>query len=161
MTQHHDQGNLQKKVFNLAYCFRGLASMMAKKRLSRRNGWEFISWFTSRWPGGNTRNGLILLKSQSHLQGHTSSNKATSSNPFQTVPALGDETVIRAYRGHCHSSHCTRYKASCTHMYEWQDPPPLSSPILPMSSHSEKPVHLKVSTPKDLKLWKYQRVGHY
>lgn len=29
---HHDEGNLQKKVFNLAYCFRGFASMMAEKK---------------------------------------------------------------------------------------------------------------------------------
>lgn len=169
MAQHRDQGNLQKKVFNLAYCFRRLAPMMAEKRPGRRNSWEFISWVTSRWQSGNARKGLILLKPRSHPQGHTSSNKATS-NPLQTVPAIGDQVFsYRSLWGHSHSSHCTRYKAS-SHAYVWMaGPPPLSSPILPTSytqwgTRASKGIYTKrsetVKIPKSRTLWHLKRMVH-
>ena len=38
------------------------------------------------------------------------------------------------------------------HMYEWQDPHRSPLPYCQLPTHSEEPVHLKVFTPKDLKL---------
>lgn len=37
------QGNLQKEVFNWAYSFRGLGSMVAEQRQGSRNSWDLTS----------------------------------------------------------------------------------------------------------------------
>lgn len=100
----------------------------------------------------------------------TSSNKVTSSNPLQTVPAIGDQVFsYGSLWGHSHSSHCTRYKAS-SHAYVWMaGPPPLSSPTLPTSytqwgTSASKGIYTKrsetVKIPKSRTLWHLKRMVH-
>lgn len=84
VTKDHDQSNLYKKVFNLAYIFRRLEPIISQQRHVNKNSWELTSW-----SGGGGR----LFKSQNFpilppgLVAH-SFNKVTHSNPCKQTHKL-------------------------------------------------------------------------
>lgn len=64
VIKHHDEGNLQKKLFNWTYCFRAVEFVVAKQSHGRKNHWELIFGLANRKQRGHTRNGRSRLKSQ-------------------------------------------------------------------------------------------------
>lgn len=82
VIKHHDEGNLQKKLFNWTYFFRAVEFVVAKQSHGRKNHWELIFGLANRKQRGHTRNG------RSHLKSQIPQTTDIPLNPSQSIPTI-------------------------------------------------------------------------